>query len=250
VGFTIVIPARFASTRFPGKLLQPLAGKAVIQHVFECAQQSGAGRIIIATDDERIQQAAAGFDAEVCMTSAQHQSGTERIHEVITRLKLANDEIIVNYQGDEPLMPAACLNQVASLLAQGGAEMATLSTPIVHDEDIFDSNIVKVATDKNGLALYFSRAPIPWQRGAFETRQLTASNDFSWQRHIGLYAYRAGYLVKYIALAPSPLEKIESLEQLRVLWHGGRIIVGEAVEVPGPGIDTPEDLSRAEQLLK
>jgi len=250
VGYTIVIPARFASTRFPGKPLVKLAGKPVIQHVYDCAKCSHAKQVIIATDDERIEKTAKAFGADVCMTSDRHQSGTERINEVIQQRKISDNEIIVNLQGDEPLMPSVCLDQVADLLSNDEtAVMATLSAPIENSPDIFNSNIVKVVCGKDKRALYFSRAPIPWQRGQFDNNTPDLSVDFTWQRHIGLYAYRASYIKKYIALTPSPLESIESLEQLRVLWHGDKIIVGEAREIPGPGIDTKEELKKAEQLL-
>jgi len=251
VAYTIVIPARFASTRFPGKPLVNLAGKPVIQHVYECARSSQAGKVIIATDDVRIEKIATAFGADVCMTSDQHQSGTERINEVIEQRKISDNEIIVNLQGDEPLMPTVCLDQVAKLLSDDyAAVMATLSAPIDNPDDIFNSNIVKVVCGKDKRALYFSRAPIPWQRGQFDNNTPDLSIDFTWQRHIGLYAYRASYIKEYIALMPSPLESIESLEQLRVLWHGDKIIVGEASKIPGPGIDTQEELNKAENLLK
>lgn len=250
MAYTIVIPARFASTRFPGKPLEKLAGKPIIEHVYRRATNSGASRIIVATDDQRIADTAAGFDADVCMTSTEHQSGTERINEVIQQRNIPDDEIIVNLQGDEPLMPAACLDQVAGLLASDNAAvMASLSTPIKASEDIFNSNIVKVIVNMHGQAIYFSRAPIPWQRGSFETRTADTSIDFHWQRHIGLYAYRAAYIKRYIKLPAAPIETIESLEQLRVLWHGDRIAMAQASTIPGPGIDTREELEKAEKYL-
>ena len=250
MAFTIVIPARFASTRFPGKPLEKLAGRPVIEHVYKCASNSEATAIIIATDDERIAETATKFGADVCMTSSQHQSGTERINEVIEQRNLSDSEIIVNLQGDEPLMPASCLNQVAGmLLTEPSAVMATLSAPITDSDDIFNSNIVKVVCNRDQSALYFSRAPIPWQRGKFEDRQIDFDCNFVWKRHIGLYAYRASFIKKYIELSPGPLEIIESLEQLRVLWHGYKLIVAEANELPGPGIDTREELEKAEQYM-
>lgn len=250
MSYTIIIPARYASTRLPGKPLRVLNGKPIIQHVYECACKTSANQIIIATDDARIEQAARSFDADVCMTASHHQSGTERIAEVLDKRNIPQDVIIVNLQGDEPLMPASCLEQVADLLKQNTqADVATLSTTIDSVTELFNSNVVKVVCDKNGNALYFSRAPVPWQRGEFEKQQAQLDIDFHWQRHIGLYAYRASYIKEYIRLSPSPIEQLESLEQLRVLWHGGRIAVGEAVEIPGPGIDTPEDLEQAAKLL-
>lgn len=248
--YSIVIPARFAATRLPGKPLREIAGKPLLQYVYECAQRTEARQIIIATDDERIRQAAAAFGADVCMTSDQHQSGTQRINEVIQQCEIAEDEIIVNLQGDEPLMPAVCITQVAELLADNPqAQMSTLATPVVHDDEVFDSNIVKVVLNKYGHALYFSRASIPWQRGSYEKSCVDHTELWSCLRHIGIYGYRAAYIKEYVSLPPSPLERLESLEQLRVLWHGGTIVVGQAVEIPGPGVDTEQDFAKASQLL-
>ena len=250
MAFTIVIPARYASTRFPGKPLEKLADKSILEHVYRCASNSAARQIIIATDDQRIADAAIAFDADVCMTSTKHQSGTERINEVIQQRNISHDEIIVNLQGDEPLMPAVCLDQVAGLLADdASAVMATLSAPIENANDIFNSNIVKVISNTHGQAMYFSRAPIPWQRGCFEENTAEMNIDYQWQRHIGLYAYRAAYIKKYVGLPAAPIETLESLEQLRVLWHGDRIAIAQASEIPGPGIDTREELEKAEHYL-
>lgn len=248
--FTVVIPARYAATRLPGKPLREIGGKPLLQYVYECAQRTEARQIIIATDDERIQQVASKFGADVCMTSDQHQNGTQRINEVIQTRAIDDDEIIVNLQGDEPLMPAACISQVANLLAaNAAAQMSTLATPIHNDQDVFDSNIVKVVLDKNGYALYFSRASIPWQRGSYELKHVDHTETWSCQRHIGIYGCRAAYISEYVKLAPSPLELLESLEQLRVLWHGDKIVVGQAVELPGPGVDTEHDLVKVSQML-
>jgi 3-deoxy-manno-octulosonate cytidylyltransferase (CMP-KDO synthetase) len=250
VAYTIVIPARYASTRFPGKPLEKLAGKPILEHVYRCASNSAASHIIIATDDQRIADTAIAFGADVCMTSTQHQSGTERINEVLEQRNISNDEIIVNLQGDEPFMPVACLDQVAGLLAQdASAVMATLSAPIENANDIFNSNIVKVISNTHGQAMYFSRAPIPWQRGCFEDNTAKMNIDYQWQRHIGLYAYRAAYIKKYVDLPAASIEALESLEQLRVLWHGDRIVIAQASEAPGPGIDTREELEKAENYL-
>jgi 3-deoxy-manno-octulosonate cytidylyltransferase (CMP-KDO synthetase) len=250
VPYSIVIPARYAATRLPGKPLREIAGKSLLQHVYECAQRTQAQRIIIATDDERIRETATGFGADVCMTSSEHQSGTQRINEVISERGMADDEIIVNLQGDEPLMPAACVEQVAALLeATPDANMSTLATLVTHPDDVFDSNVVKVVLNKHGRALYFSRASIPWQRGSYEQQRVDQTANWSCLRHIGIYAYRAAYIKEYVSLSISPLEVLESLEQLRVLWHGGTIVVGHAVEIPGPGVDTEQDFVRVSQLL-
>ena len=251
MSYSIVIPARYAATRLPGKPLREIAGKTLLQHVYECAQRTQAHQIIIATDDERIRQAAVNFGADVCMTAASHQSGTQRINEVIAMRNIADGEIIVNLQGDEPLMPAACVSQVAQLLIDNpSVQMSTLVTPILHDEDVFDSNVVKVALNKQNHALYFSRASIPWQRGTYEQHRVKRTDSWSCLRHIGIYGYRAAYIKEYVSLPPSPLETLESLEQLRVLWHGGTIIVGHAVEVPGPGVDTEQDFAKVSHLVQ
>lgn len=248
--YSIVIPARFAATRLPGKPLREIAGKTLLQHVYERAQGTAASRIIIATDDERIREAATGFGADVCMTSPEHRSGTQRINEVLQLRNIADDEIIVNLQGDEPLMPAACVAQAAELLANNtDAQMSTLATPVTHDAEVFDSNVVKVVLTKHNRALYFSRASIPWQQGSYEQGRVRPDAHWSCLRHIGMYAYRAAYIKEYVSLPASPLEALESLEQLRVLWHGGSIVVGMAVEVPGPGVDTEQDLAKVQQLL-
>lgn len=251
MSYSIVIPARFAATRLPGKPLREIAGKTLLQHVYECAQRTQARQIIIATDDERIQQAATGFGADVCMTSDEHQSGTQRINEVIQSRNIPDDEIIVNLQGDEPLMPAACVAQIAELLIENpDAQMSTLSTAIHHEAEVFDSNVVKVVVNKQGRALYFSRASIPWQRGCYEDHHVKHTDQWFCQRHIGIYGYRAAYIKEYVSLPPGPLELLESLEQLRVLWHGGIIVVGNAVEIPGPGVDTEQDFEKVKQALE
>lgn len=251
MGFCIVIPARYDSSRLPGKPLRDLAGKPMLQHVYECAVESDADKVIIATDDQRIYDAANGFGAEVCMTGTQHRSGTERIAEVIDKLHLSDDTIIVNLQGDEPMMPSGCLNQVAGLLQDNtDCVMATLCEPIESVTDIFDPNVVKVVRDKYGHAIYFSRAPIPWHRDAFHEGQPDTLADLDvYFRHIGLYAYSAAFVKAYLSMETSPLEKIESLEQLRVLWHGKRIALGTAVASPGPGVDTEADLQQVALLI-
>lgn len=249
--YSIVIPARFAATRLPGKPLREIAGKPLLQHVYECAQSTRADRVIIATDDVRIQKVAEAFGADVCMTSTEHRSGTQRSLEVIDKRGIGDEEIIVNLQGDEPLMPAVCIDQVANLLEDNpDAQMSTLATPILFDDAVFDSNIVKVVLNARGHALYFSRAPIPWHQGSFEQGRVNPVYKDNCLRHIGMYAYRAGYIREYVALATSPLEEIESLEQLRVLWHGGNIVVGVAEQVPGPGVDTEKDIEEIRLLLE
>lgn len=251
MGFCIIIPARYDSSRLPGKPLRDLAGKPLLQHVYECAIQSNADKVVIATDDQRIKDAAQAFDADVCMTGAQHRSGTERIAEVISSMGIADDTVVVNLQGDEPMMPSACLDQVASLLSDSpDCVMATLCEPINSVEEIFDPNVVKVVRDNNGHALYFSRAPIPWHRDSFaRSREQMPDSKDTYFRHIGLYAYTAGYVQEYLTTEISPLEKIESLEQLRVLWHGNRIALGIAVAAPGPGVDTEQDLALVTEMM-
>lgn len=239
----VIIPARYASTRLPGKLLVDLAGKPMIQHVYERAVASGAGAVVIATDDERIRAAAEAFGARVCMTAATHRSGTERLAEAIAQLGLGEEEIVINLQGDEPFMPPSLIRQVAeTLAAHPDAAVATACCVIASEEEFRNPNVVKVVCDVRGYALYFSRAPVPYPRDP--GRALPAA-----LRHIGLYAYRAGFVERYLAWPPCPLEEIEQLEQLRVLWHGERIAVCEARAFPALSVDTPEDLERARKHL-
>jgi 3-deoxy-manno-octulosonate cytidylyltransferase (CMP-KDO synthetase) len=206
--------------------------------------------VVIATDDGRIADAAARFAAQVCMTSEAHRSGTDRIAEVVERLGWVKNTIVVNLQGDEPTMPPRLIDQVASDMAKHEvAGVATLSAPITRREVLFDPHVVKVVTDSLGYALYFSRAPIPWHRDEFlaEDRPLPTGTEFA--RHIGLYAYRAGYLKEFVSWQHAPLERAESLEQLRVLWHGGKIHVSQAIEEPGHGVDTQDDLKHVAAQL-
>ncbi len=248
--FKIVIPARYASTRLPGKPLLEIAGKPMIQHVVERALASAAGEVVVATDDQRIVTACAELGVEAIVTSASHRSGTDRVAEVIERRGWDDDTIVVNLQGDEPCMPSALIDQVAAnLAALDGTGMSTLAYPIHDSAILFDPHVVKVVTDAAGFALYFSRAPIPWHRDEFLGRQVVLSSSVDFLRHIGLYAYRAAFLKRYVTWEPSPLELAESLEQLRVLWHGERIHVGVAAEEPGPGVDTADDLKRVAQQM-
>ncbi|MFP1914652.1 3-deoxy-manno-octulosonate cytidylyltransferase [Lonsdalea quercina] len=240
--FTVIIPARFASSRLPGKPLADINGKPMVIHVMERAQESGAERVIVATDHPDVEQVVRQAGGEVCLTRPEHNSGTERLAEVIERYRLPDDEIIVNIQGDEPMIPPVIVRQVAENLAGSRAGMATLAVPIVGSEDVFNPNAVKVVRDAEGYALYFSRAPIPWDRERFAQSKDNVGDHFL--RHIGIYAYRAGFVRRYVSWAPSELEKIELLEQLRVLWYGEKIHVDVAKAIPSVGVDTPEDLER------
>lgn len=247
----VVIPARFSASRLPGKPLADINGKPLIQHVYERACESSAGRVIVATDDARIEAAARAFGADVCLTRADHNSGTERIAEVVARYGIADDAVVVNLQGDEPLMPPGLIRAVAELLAaRPDASMATACHPIADMATWRNPNVAKVVCDARGDALYFSRAPIPWPRSLMSTGEPDGANPAPHaQRHIGLYAYRAGFIREYTRLPASPLEAIESLEQLRVLWHGYRIAVHVSAELPGPGVDTPEDLAAVRAIF-
>lgn len=247
MSFVVVIPARYHSSRLPAKPLADIHGKPMIQWVSERALQAGAERVVVATDDERIAAAIAHLPVEVCMTSASHQSGTERLAEVCQKLALPADTIVVNVQGDEPLIPPSIIRQVAEDLAANEAPMATLAVPITEQEELFNTNAVKVVTDAKGYALYFSRAAIAWERDNFAKQPVTISYPHA--RHLGIYAYRAGFIQHYVGLAPSPLELSEALEQLRVLWHGERIHVAMALETPPAGVDTQEDLERVRRFL-
>lgn len=248
--FIAVIPARYASSRLPGKPLQDIAGKPMIRHVWEQARRSGAQRVVVATDDARILEACAGFGAEALLTRAEHNSGTDRLAEVAEKLGLAADAIVVNVQGDEPLIPPALIDQVAAnLAANPQAAIATLAEPLTDAQALFNPNVVKVLADINGLALTFSRAPLPWARDEFARDRSQLPTGVPFRRHIGIYAYRAGFLADFVAWGPCWLEDAECLEQLRALWHGQRIHVADAVEPPPAGVDTPEDLARVRRLL-
>lgn len=248
--FTVVIPSRYASTRLPGKPLLDIAGKPMIQHVWEQASKSSATRVVVATDDARIVEACKGFGAEVVLTREDHNSGTDRLAEVAAKLGLEPDAIVVNVQGDEPLIPPSVIDQVAAnLAAHTEARMATLAEPIEDVETLFNPNVVKVASDINGLALTFSRATLPWARDAFAKSREHLPEGVPYRRHIGIYAYRAGFLQDFVSWGPCWLENTESLEQLRALWHGVRIHVADALTAPPTGVDTVEDLERVRRLL-
>ena len=238
----IIIPARYASTRLPGKPLADVVGKPLIQRVYDCAMKTGAIQVVIATDDERIRKAAEAFGARVVMTSAEHRSGTDRLAEVIEKLAIGTDEIVVNLQGDEPLMPPELMREVAGKLSMHKDAQVATACHAIHDrETLSNPNVVKVVCDAKGYALYFSRAAIPWPRDMMAGKGGGAIQAY---RHIGLYAYRAGFVRRYASWPPCPPEEAEQLEQLRVLWHGERIVVHEAREMPEAGVDTPEDLER------
>ena len=243
--FKVVVPARYGSSRLPGKPLLEIAGKSVVQHVYERAIRSAAGVVVVATDDRRIADACIAFGADVALTRSDHHSGTDRIAEVIEARGWSQDTIVVNLQGDEPCMPSALVDQVATDLAdQASSGIATLAYPIGDTEILFDPHVVKVVTDERGFALYFSRAPIPWHRDEFLGGRKPLPKTVKFMRHIGLYAYRASFLKRFVSWSPAPLELAESLEQLRALWHGERVHVTQAVEEPGPGVDTATDVQR------
>ena len=239
-GFRIVIPARYASVRLPGKPLREIHGKPMIEWVYRAALQARAEAVIVATDDQRIADAVQGFGGQACMTSDAHQSGTDRILEVAQQLDWGDDDIVVNLQGDEPLMPAANLVQVARNLARHDCAMATIHKP-VSARQAQDPNLVKLVHDSEGYALYFSRSPIPYDR---------RGEGVEYFGHIGLYAYRVKFIDEFSRLEPSELERAEVLEQLRALSHGYRIHCEIAELSPGPGVDTETDLARVAQLME
>ncbi|AIW18425.1 3-deoxy-manno-octulosonate cytidylyltransferase [Vibrio coralliilyticus] len=247
MSFTVVIPARYESTRLPGKPLADIGGKPMIQWVYEQSLQAGAEKVVVATDDVRVESAVQAFGGVVCMTSSEHESGTERLAEVVKVMNIPDDHVIVNVQGDEPLIPPAIITQVANNLASSQAPMATLAVEISHEDEVFNTNAVKVLTDKDGYAMYFSRATIPWDRDNFANGGKVIAQPL--MRHIGIYAYRAGFINTYINWEPTALEKIESLEQLRVLWYGEKIHVEVAKQAPPAGVDTPEDLEVVRKLI-
>lgn len=244
--FVVVIPARYASVRLPGKPLRPIAGEPMIQHVHRLAMQSKADEVWIATDDERIEATTRGFGANVCMTSADHHSGTERLAEVCELQSWPDDLVVVNLQGDEPLLPPVLIDECAALLEDDSVGMGTLASPMETDEDLRNPNVAKIVTDQHDNALYFSRAPIPYSRDE-HTDKLTMQTAL---RHHGIYAYRCAVLRQLIAAGPCDMEQCEKLEQLRALWLGITVRVGRASVRPGPGVDTEEDIAAVEDALE
>jgi len=246
--FHVVIPARYAASRLPGKPLLPIGGRPLIQWVWECARASGAESVIIATDDVRVFESARRFGADCLMTSAQHASGTDRIAEVVGARGFAADDIVVNLQGDEPMMPAAVINEVAEALnTRPQIDIATAAAPIQSLAEFLDPSCVKALRARGGQALYFSRAPVPWPRDGVAGGRPTRFAG-AW-RHIGIYAYRVRSLLQFASWPPTPLEETESLEQLRALEHGMRIHLVTLSEPPPPGVDTPDDLERVRARL-
>ena len=248
-GFVVAIPARYAASRLPGKPLRPLGGEPLVLHVARRALDAGAREVWVATDDDRIADALVGAPVRIAITSAGHASGTDRLAECARIAGWSDDTVVVNLQGDEPFAPAAGIRAVADLLRGSPAPMATLAATIDDVEQLLDPNAVKVVADAAGHALYFSRAPIPWPRDAFARGRDALPLVGPWLRHIGIYAYRAGFLQTFASLSPGRLETIESLEQLRVLEAGHRIAVAVTPAPFPPGVDTPEDLARAERHL-
>jgi len=248
--FTVIIPARYASTRLPGKPLADIAGKPMVVRVAERAVAAGAARVVVATDDARIKAAVEAHGIAACLTAADHATGTDRLAEAAQQLGLPDDAIVVNVQGDEPLLLPALIRAVAELLAaHPDAAIATACHPITDVEEAFNPNVVKVVLDGRGYALYFSRATIPWARDAFAGGRDAVPEGLPLYRHYGLYAYRVRFLRVFPTLASAPIERFEALEQLRALWHGFRIVVAVTAGTPAPGVDTPEDLDRVRTLF-
>ena len=247
--FVVAIPARHDASRLPGKPLRLLAGEPLVLHVARRALVSGAREVWVAADDERIVRALEGSGVRVALTSTTHASGTDRLAECARIAGWADGQVVVNLQGDEPFAPAAGIRAVAELVATSGAAMSTLATPVEDVETLRDPNAVKLVRAASGDALYFSRAPIPWPRDAFASAPDRLPAGGAWLRHIGIYGYTAGFLQRFAAMPPGGLEQVESLEQLRVLQAGHRIAVGITPEPFPPGVDTPEDLARAEARI-
>ncbi len=246
VHFSVMIPARFASSRLPGKALADIAGKPMIVHVAERARESGALRVCVATDDDGVREAVEQHGFTAVMTRPDHPSGTDRIAEVVAAQGFDPEDIVVNVQGDEPLIEPGLIRAVAGLLSDAPEAAIATACHAIHDAaEMFDPNVVKVVLDHEGYARYFSRAPIPWARDAFARSTSALPAGLPCYRHIGIYAYRARFLSTFPRLVPSPLERFEALEQLRALWHGFAIAVAVRHDAPHPGVDTPEDLERA-----
>jgi 3-deoxy-manno-octulosonate cytidylyltransferase (CMP-KDO synthetase) len=249
MAFTVLIPARYASTRLPGKPLADIAGKPMVVRVAERALASGAARVAVATDDERVRRAVAAHGIDVCMTRVDHPTGTDRLAEAAQQLSMSDDTIVVNVQGDEPLLEPSLMREMAELLESNpAAAIATACHAINDPAEAFNPNVVKVVLDRNGYALYFSRATIPWARDAFAASRDVVPAGLPLYRHYGLYAYRVAFLRTYPTLPPAPIERFEALEQLRALWHGFRIVVLPTEGTPAPGVDTAEDLARVQAL--
>ncbi len=248
--FVVAIPARFGSQRLPGKPLSQIAGEPMVLHVARRALDAGAREVVVATDDERIVQALNGSGVRAVMTRPHHASGSDRLAECARLCEWSDETIVVNLQGDEPLAPVSGIRAVASALAQSNSPMATLATPFSSAKEFANPNYVKVAIGQHGQALYFSRAPIPWARDAFSNSMSTLPDGFPFLRHIGIYAYRSGFLQTFSTLKPTPLERTEMLEQLRALEYGYAIAVRIAPEAFPAGVDTPEDLARVRAIVE
>lgn len=248
-GFIVVIPARYGSTRLPGKPLIDLNGKPMIQHVIDRALESRASNVIVATDDQRIVDTVTTTDASVVLTSNEHKSGTDRVWEAIEGIGLVDEGVIVNVQGDEPLIPSAVINQAADLVhSANDCGVATLCEPMSDGREVFNPNVVKVVLDRQGRALYFSRAPIPWERGKFESRA-SPTKEETWFRHLGIYAFKHWALRRFVSMPQSRLERLESLEQLRLLENGIPIAIAQSTADIPAGVDTQDDVDRVRKEL-
>jgi len=250
MNFVVIIPARLASTRLPNKMLANIAGKPLIYHTWHNACKSKASEVIIACDNQQIYDACTQFSAKVILTTAHHSSGTERLAEACKLLQLDDEQIVVNVQGDEPLIPHEFINQVAQNLANTKADIATLANVITDKTELFNPNVVKVVLNHQDFALNFSRAPMPWDRESFSSSDDNLPTNYSWLRHIGIYAYKASFIQTYINLAACDLENCEKLEQLRALWHGYQIHVQQVTQVPPAGVDNADDLTRVRNILE
>lgn len=244
----VVIPARYQSSRLPGKLLLPINEKPIIRWVYDLAKKAEVDDVIVATDDERIAECIKKVNGNVCMTDAAHHSGTERIGEVIQKMSFLNDDIIINLQGDEPFLPPSLIDQLVVAMRSEPLHVATLCEPLNRVEMLFNPNVTKVLLNIKGDAIYFSRAPIPWYRDGFQNEPKMMPLVYQYYRHIGIYAYRVDFIKRYIQEEASLIENVESLEQLRILWLGEKIRVLKALASTGIGIDTLDDLKRAQEI--